>query len=510
MKLSPFVIIASFLLLLECTSANNLRNEKSRDLNSVPCGDGAVGNTFCANPKLCCSQYGWCGTIATDHCDGKYPMREDIPCGDNVFGDRICEDPSLCCSQYGYCGSSADHCDGANPLPGPVDPTNEPTRQPMNPPVIPAPSPPTSTPPDNHGGENSRLVAYLGGWKECPTAEQLDQYTHIMIAFAVSYQWAQPKVQCSPTCQIQVPSPLCNTNTKGLGLIQEWQAAGKKVLLSFGGALMGGSWASSPDDCWEYCFGRENQVVDNLVDIAEQMGVDGVDIDYEYYYDDNQNGSGFSRGQEAKKFLRDVTIGLRNKLPEGSEVTHAPMDGDMVPGKGYFEVLKEKEVADSLDFIMPQYYNGIVKPAIDYNGAVQHFRALKDEVFDGDASKIAIGFCIRDCNAGYPINGASAASIMTQLGQDFPCNGGAFFWMASDDSYASWSSPVSSAIQNNGDQCLVNEPPDIPTANPTAKATDSTCEDDPDFYKGKPKKDCAWVGKRTNKRCSQKIGRAHV
>jgi len=65
-------------------------------------------------------------------------------------------------------------------------------------------------------------------------------------------------------------------------LINDLRSQGKKVILSFGGAGMGGSWAGDVNDCWEYCFGREKQVVNRLVKIVGEMNLDGVDIDYEY------------------------------------------------------------------------------------------------------------------------------------------------------------------------------------------------------------------------------------
>ena len=97
-----------------------------------------------------------------------------------------------------------------------------------------------------------------------------------MIAFAVSYTSGLPKHECSTTCEIDEP-PVCN-NTANQALIQELQAAGKKVILSFGGAGMGGSWAGDVNDCWEYCFGRETKVVNQLTQIVRDMGLDGVDI----------------------------------------------------------------------------------------------------------------------------------------------------------------------------------------------------------------------------------------
>ena len=121
------------------------------------------------------------------------------------------------------------------------------------------------------------MIAYLGNWRECPTAEQVAQYTHIVIAFAVSYTWNPSKNQCSQTCQIADP-PICN-NSPNPGLVQQWQAAGKKVILSFGGAGMGGSWASDNNDCWEYCYGREAQVTNRLVEIVKHCRDEEKDMD---------------------------------------------------------------------------------------------------------------------------------------------------------------------------------------------------------------------------------------
>jgi chitinase len=191
--------------------------------------------------------------------------------------------------------------------------------------------------------------SYLGNWQSCPSAQQLAQYTHVVIAFAKSYTWSSAKNICSTTCQIETP-PICNS-APNPSLISDLQQAGKKVILSFGGAGMGGSW-DGVNDCWEYCFGRENQVVDRLVDIVAELGLDGVDLDYEYFYEDNQNGSGFTKGSEAVQFLTQVTSGLKQKLPTGAIVTHAPMDADMVPGTDYFTLLRG--LSSSLDFLMPQ------------------------------------------------------------------------------------------------------------------------------------------------------------
>jgi len=397
-------------------------------------------------------------------------------CGGGNRGNEICADPSLCCSEFGWCGSTAEYCDGTDP--------SSPT-EPMPAPITPlpplAPVAPLST-------GDSRLIAYLGSWTECPSNEQLEQYSHIMIAFAVSYTYNPGKNICSTTCEIPIPPVCLNAQADQ---IQKWQDAGKKVILSFGGAGMGGSWDGN-NDCWEYCFGREPQVINRLTDIAAEMDVDGVDIDYEYYYEDGQNNSGFKKGAEAQKFLTDVTLGLRQSLPEGAELTHAPMDSDMVPGKGYYNVIKN--VADSLDFLMPQYYNGITRPDTDFNGALSHFETLRDDVFGGDASKIVFGFCIQECSS-WNLGGTQAASVMQQLSQASPCNGGAFFWMVSYDGAGAWSSPVRNQIQSDSDsaQCgVVVEDPCVDA--------ETKFEIDVSGNGTTQTKNCKWVAKKNKKK----------
>ena len=130
----------------------------------------------------------------------------------------------------------------------------------------------------------------------------------------------------------------------------------------------------------------------------------------------------------------------------------SPMDGDVVPGKAYYDVLVD--VAWALDFLMPQYYNGIVRPLVDGIGAgspgINHFNTIKDNMFGGDPTKVVFGFCISDCAfTGTNTDATRAVSIMNELGESHSCNGGAFFWVAEHDVGGSWSSTVGNAIFPN-------------------------------------------------------------
>ena len=219
---------------------------------------------------------------------------------------------------------------------------------------------------------------------------------------------------------------------------------------------MGGSWSGDVNNCWADCFGKEDKVVSQLVKIVDDMNLDGVDIDYEWFYEDDQNGSGFSKGTEAINFLRNVTVGLRNQLPKGSIVTHAPMDVDIVQGTAYFNMLKE--ISHTLDFLMPQYYNGVTRPIADGFGnknigqvsTADHYQDVVNLMFNGDATKLVFGFCIQDCSfTGSNANAAEAVAVMESVNDVYSCNGGAFFWVAEHDMTGQWSSMVNIAMDVN-------------------------------------------------------------
>lgn len=316
---------------------------------------------------------------------------------------------------------------------------------------------PVPTPPTPVAEDHSRMVAFLGNWQTCPTSSQLASYTHIMISFAVSYIWTQSGNICSPTCEIYDP-PVCE-NIPQPTLVQQWRSQGKKVLLSFGGASMGGSWAGNTNFCWDACFGQETYVINRLIQLVNTMGLDGIDIDYEYHVT-----------PQAVNFLNTVTAGLKTGLPAGSEITHAPMDSDIRPGYPYYDNVLTV-IGDDLDFLMPQYYNGVTRPALDGIGssgagqvsALSHYTTLVNNIFAGDQSRMVFGFCISDCGStSSNVNSAQASTVMSDLAQSFPCHGGAFFWVVEHDINGAWSSAVSSTI--NSQTCAA------PTAAPQSGA----------------------------------------
>ena len=311
-----------------------------------------------------------------------------------------------------YCGTTSYYC-GTCCQNGPC--TSGPT--PPTPPTLP---PPTPTPPTsgsnynaNHG-EDSRLIAYVANWEACPTPQQVDAYSHIVVAFASTVAaWAKPKVTCDTQCNLALTVPVCG-NAVNQGLVDQWRAAGKKVILSFGGATMGGSWEGDQNNCWDYCFGREEALSTTLVNIVNNQKFDGVDIDYEYCYDIAGKQAGRCTGRDttrysdtkARTFLDTLTSKLRTKLDTLQAtngynrgryiVSHAPMDSDLTPNtSAYFQILKARNA--DLDFLMPQFYNGVTRPAIDgvansgagAMSAASIFSSLADDLFPGRPNKVS-------------------------------------------------------------------------------------------------------------------------
>ncbi|MBL9101196.1 MAG: hypothetical protein JNL82_09570 [Myxococcales bacterium] len=290
----------------------------------------------------------------------------------------------------------------------------------------PDPGETTADPSTTDGGEacvdDHRVVAFIANWQACPSPAQMANWSHAVVAFAVSYTWTPNGNLCDEACAIgEVPG----CNGKSLAeLAADLHANGVKVLLSFGGAGMGGLWEGTCGQmtkCWDHCIDQTDSLVSALAGLVADNDLDGVDIDYEYCLHDAPH----------RDFVGDLTAGLRTALDalpgEKKLITHAPMDHELDAGDPYFEIVEAH--ADAIDFLMPQYYNGGNSPfepgglaAIEGN-----YRALVDGPFKGDASRVAFGYCIEPgCN---PVATQPAAvEVATTVEGWYPNNGGVFFW----------------------------------------------------------------------------------
>lgn len=97
-----------------------------------------------------------------------------------------------------------------------------------------------------------RVIGYVPFWEDCPLTDMTDHYTHIVIAFASTYKWEDGVKNCNwdegQTCRFK-PQLICGNSqtpvdSNNIPYIDAWQNAGKKVILSVGGAGMVSKYSS--------------------------------------------------------------------------------------------------------------------------------------------------------------------------------------------------------------------------------------------------------------------------
>lgn len=233
--------------------------------------------------------------------------------------------------------------------------------------------------------------------------------------------------------------------------VRRVQAAGKQVLVSFGGGLA---------DTAEYTalIDREAEVADLLARWIRKRHLDGIDIDFEasaMFHQRRDPGVG-----DGRKFLIDLTRELRLQLPAPRYViSHAPEPPYLNPewhGGPYLDILAA--VGDSVDWITVQYYNNgpyddpvpLAAPSnlgdTSYTGLTAPGGYLR-----WPPGKVVIGKPIyeSDASSGHLAPEAVVDSIILPLlathGSGF---GGIAGWQFSDltDDHRAWNESVGSAL----------------------------------------------------------------
>lgn len=149
---------------------------------------------------------------------------------------------------------------------------------------------------------------------------------------------------------------------------------------------------------------------------------------------------------KAQNFLSVLTSSLRQKLDEASAVTsktyelsHVPMDSDMVASSKYYKLLKAQHW--NLDFLQVQFYNGITRPVLDGFGnsgsgqvsAASVYSNIANDLFPGQVDKVVFAYCLSACGGtNSNANGNQAVQVMkdikTYQNGQFYCNGGGTFF----------------------------------------------------------------------------------
>jgi hypothetical protein len=331
---------------------------------------------------------------------------------------------------------------------------------------------------------NRRFMAMVNVQDPCPssTNEQWSQYTDILLAFTTTHQ---DDGTCSETCEVATELLVCN-NQPNEALLQKWNTAGKNIWIVFGGPGMGTNFDLVVPVCWEFCFGRQTAVVDSLATLVEANSniVNGVVLSYQYLYQDDENGSGFPRGEQALSFVREITTGLRERLDDDISLAHMPIDGSVVVGTPYFALMAELAHTQQFDLIMPQYFNGVTRPVSNTNQALQHFDTLATFMFRGDPTRIVFGLCNNgaDENCGgseFSADSVQGAGIMKALTGTYPCHGGAFFWSMSSDPGGFWSTPLLQELTPTVEatECAIEEEPNGTDSNPGINDNEESKDD---------------------------------
>jgi len=248
-----------------------------------------------------------------------------------------------------------------------------------------------------------RIVGYWEDWGALPTTQAVENYTHMVLSF------------------IETESSNCKLSSFDASTVKHFQSAGLKVLGSLGGASMNKYWANCTVD----------NLVSQVVTIVNNIGLDGVDIDYEV---DPPN----------QAFVVNLTKQLRAKLPD-CLLTHVPENNLMDQGAAYWNIMLQ--IADLVDFISIQYYNDNPNPLTDPSGAETHYGKVVSNIFNGDASKVVFGVCITECS-GWNMNAQNTANIAKSLLAKYPTNfGGIQNWAEnSEDSNCAWSAPTAAVF----------------------------------------------------------------
>jgi len=170
------------------------------------------------------------------------------------------------------------------------------------------------------------------------------------------------------------------------------------------------------------------------MDAIIDHNLDGIDFDYEYHLDTPNRVN----------FVRDFTTTMRAKMGPVFLLTHTPMDGDVVPGAPYYEVIQD--VREDLSFLMIQYYNGPNDPVENWNKTIAHYDTIVSDIFDGHAAKVVFGFCLEACKPS--LNSTSAMGVVAKLQSAHVWNGGVFFWAVNEDNDATWSKPIATFLKS--------------------------------------------------------------
>ena len=275
--------------------------------------------------------------------------------------------------------------------------------------------------------ERREVIYYLRPSRPLADAAGLP-YTDVIVAFL------------SPTSSDDLTLRLTDKRSDFLtslpAAIQALHAAGKHVLVSFGGSSRG-----FPTSAYQSYANDVAALVDQLVNWVETYGFDGIDIDYE-------DSAGFYEGAyDGKAFLIELTSSLASRLPaQQSIITHAPQPPFWDPrwrhaGAPYQQIWSE--VGQDISWLNNQFYNN---PEYDATPALQTYWYGTIAGVTG-ANKLLFGANLYPgSKSGYLDAPTLVAEVIQPLRAAQSSFGGVMGWEMSFDTDGSWGATVAQAL----------------------------------------------------------------
>lgn len=284
----------------------------------------------------------------------------------------------------------------------------------------------------------SRLVIYYHDAHYPLASIASTPFTHVILAFLVPGASDPANVEPSGNLADVWPD------------VPKLQQAGKKVLISLGGA-------TATYAAYQALAADVPGLVQQIVELVDQRGLDGVDIDFE-------DTVGFESGSpyDGVSFLVELSQQLAAALPAGRNLlTHAPQPPYLSPGflgGPYLKILRQ--VAEAISWINLQYYNnsGFDDPEQITGLGGEPFASSVTGLADGvgglkwPVDKTVVGKPVAaiDAGSGYLPPDQLVSEVLTPLvdryGTEF---GGVMGWQYAQDASenGAWHSALAAALK---------------------------------------------------------------
>ncbi|MFC1748686.1 glycosyl hydrolase family 18 protein [Pseudomonadota bacterium] len=255
-------------------------------------------------------------------------------------------------------------------------------------------------------------------------------YTTVNLAFLFTEEAAPLTLQLGGA--IAASSTTLTQATKDA--IAEMHKAGQKVLISFGGATM-------TTATYKAIYGHESELAKNIARFISDNKLDGIDIDWE----DTSAFMG-SAGYDGVALLVNLTRALREVLPPGQLITHAPQPPYMQQGSGmsgYIDVMTR--AGNDIDWLNMQFYNNSPwssNPS-EIVSSYQTFSRLPGMT----PEKLLVGLPVtpRDAGSGYIPVSDIVTDVIHKIQSEGPL-GGMMNWQFSSDVDGDWAKSIWSAL----------------------------------------------------------------